>query len=391
MYDEAAKLGTRFRVFPQPPFVAGYEHPETISLGQPLGSLLPGPADAKIYVRDPVIAKHPYDSSHFPPFAGDVFAPPEPGPDGHYDHLDVGTRAFFAAHSYACVRRVLDIGQSYLGHPIAWHFEPTYERLEVIPWVDWDNAHSGFGYLELGTPAAEELPYAMNFGIIAHEVGHLLLLAEAGPPKSDDFAKAPPGDFLPYHEAIADTISMLSLLNFDLILDNLLRRTKGNLFVANELDRIGITSPESELRNASHSLRMSDVGYDVHDRSRPYTGAIFDSLVEIFQALLYERGLNDLDPYYVRDLRKQVRQRDLDSIIANTAADFELRHFSVKAALEEARDAVGEALFASWIWLDPENFSFRSGAEAIVRAASSGRGRRFEALISDNFAWREIL
>jgi hypothetical protein len=140
---------------------------------------------------------------------------------------------------------------------------------------------------------------------------------------------------------------MLTLLNFDKVLDNLLRRTKGNLFTSNELDRFGITSPESELRNASQSLKMSDVGFDVHDRSRPFTGAIFDSIAEIFQAILYQRGLTTLDPYRVRDLRREASQQVLDRAIASLSANFELEHFNIRAALEEARDIMSDILFVS--------------------------------------------
>jgi hypothetical protein len=391
---QAAELGTRFRLFPVPPFVTGYDSPETVWIGEPLGSIHPGPADAVLYVVNPAIPKSPYATPYLPPYRGSIHPPPEPGPDGHFDHLPVDSPGFLAAHAYASVRRVLDIGQSYLRREIRWHFRDTYERLEIIPNVDWDNAHSGYGFLELGAPpidALEQFPYALNFGIVAHEVGHLLLLGELGPPPASEFAPHHVSDFLSYHESIADLVSMLSIIQFDIVLDNLLRRTRGNLFIANELDRIGIISPESELRNASQSLKVSDVGDDIHDRSRPFTGAIFDSLVEIFQALLYKRGLTGLDPYKIRNLRQELRQTELDSVLADSSDRYELQHFAVKSALADARDLVGEALMLSWSWLDPENFDFRLGAEAVLRGAESGRASLFVDLIHDNFAWRELL
>ena len=99
---------------------------------------------------DPVLPKRPYRYPYLPPYAGSLNAPAEAGPDGHFDHLDPGSRQFLAAHAFACVRRVLDICESYLGREIPWFFEITHKRLEIVPRLSLANAHSGYGYLELG-------------------------------------------------------------------------------------------------------------------------------------------------------------------------------------------------------------------------------------------------
>src|SRR5205823_9491221 len=108
-----------------------------------------------------------------------------------------------------------------LGKPIVWHFADTYQRLEIIPFLDWDNAQSGYGYLELGRdrgPDGRVYPYALNFDVIAHEIGHSILFSQIGTPAGsiDD------ADFAPFHEANADLISLLSFLHFDSGIDRLL-------------------------------------------------------------------------------------------------------------------------------------------------------------------------
>src|SRR5688500_1291208 len=104
-----ALLGTRFLVYPQPPFRPGYDQPETIWVSTPPDRIGPGPADRRMYVIDPLLEKQPYQFPYLPPYAGAMRPPAVAGPDGHFDHIPAGTPEFEAAHCYACVRRVLDI------------------------------------------------------------------------------------------------------------------------------------------------------------------------------------------------------------------------------------------------------------------------------------------
>jgi hypothetical protein len=279
-----APLGTRFLDYPQPPYVPGYERPETVWVSTPSGKVEAGPSDAQIYVIVPEERKAPYGFPSLPPFTGRRKPPVRSGPDGHFDHLIPGTPDFVAAQAYACVRRVLDICESYHGRSIRWFFEPARHRLEIIPRLQWDNAHSGFGYLELGEDdmLQDGFPLALNFDAVAHETGHLVLLSALGTPR----APVPPADFFTYHECAADFVSLLALLHFDTALDRILRRTKGNLLLMNELDRFAELSVEKQVRTFNHSLKMRDVGSEVHDRARPFMGALFDTLIEIYQILL---------------------------------------------------------------------------------------------------------
>ncbi len=383
-----SRLGTRFLVFPQPPFIPGYERPETIWVSTPPDRIGPGPADRRMYVVSPLTEKQPYQFPYLPPYAGALQAPATAGPDGHFDTIPIGTPEFEAAHVYACVRRVLDICESYLGREIPWFFEPTYDRLEIVPRLRWDNAQSGYGFLEMGEDLArgEPQPFALNFDSVAHEVGHLIIFGVMGAPRFD-----PPHEYFGYHEAVSDFIALIGLLHFDTAMDLLLRRTRGNLLIANELDRFGELSDEKQVRLFSHSLRMSDVSAEVHDLSKPFAGALFDILIEIYQVLLFERELSDLDPREFRDLRSELSEDDLEQQLSASLSGNEGRHFALKSALEEARDLVGETLVRSWEELDPETLDYRWAAEAMIVAAEEGRCGRFVGSIIDNFAWRGIL
>ncbi len=381
-------VGTRFLVYPQAPFVPGYNRPEVVWLSPPLGTIMAGPSDDRFYVIEPIEPKKPYDYPDLPPYSGAIYPLVEPGPDGHFDYLRPGSDAFMCAHAYACARRVLDICESYVGRRIPWHFAPEMERLEIVPLIcDWKNSQSGFGFLELGESDADDPTsrYALNFDAIAHEMGHLVLFGELGVPQQLS------RDFLAYHEVVADFISLLGLLQFDTAMDRILRRTQGNLLIHNELDRFAEISDEKQLRSFSNSLRLDDVSSEIHDRSKPYTGALFDGLLEVHQAILFDRGLSPIDPRQFSDLRRQLPASTLANSIAVPQPDYEYRHFEVKAALAEARDIMGESLVRSWQLLDPEDVTFDEAAAAFIISMAQGRGRRYANQLEDCFAWREIV
>jgi len=380
-------LGTRFRIYPQAPHVPGYATPETVWISTPPDTMQAGPADSRMYVRDPLTEKEPYRFPYLPPFAGATFPAAEPGPDGHFDRIPTDSRQFVAAHAFACVRRVLDIWEGYLGHPITWHFAETYERLEIVPWLDWENAQSGYGFLELGTeyqPDGTRYPYALNFDIIAHEVGHAILFSLFGAPE-DLLAQ---GDFGAVHESSADLISLISFLHFDTALDRLLRRTEGNLLTFNELNRIGELAGERQIRIASSSRKMSEVTSEIHDRSRPFTGAVFDTMVELCHRSLVRSGRADERLLEV-DLTN-FDETTLDVISDETSRAYRASPVLFKSALVQARDVVGVSLANAWSRLDPFDTRIGAVAATIIEEATHvepAAGRLFE----ENFEWRQII
>ncbi len=65
---------------------------------------------------------------------------------------------FRQVHLYGCVRFALDVWEDYLGHPIPWHFGRDFGRLELVALHGWDNAHMGYGYLEVGDRGSRTAP-----------------------------------------------------------------------------------------------------------------------------------------------------------------------------------------------------------------------------------------
>lgn len=378
-----SRLGTRFWIFPQPPFIPGYEQPDRVWLPIPANEIGAGPSDSTMYVVDPLFDKQPYAFDRLPPYDGPRRAPVRPGPDRHFDNISPNTPEFLPVHAYACVHFVLAIWQSYLGRPVRWFFDQTFPRLEIIAFVNWDNAQAGYGFLELGVSDIDGIrrPYALNFDTIAHETGHLILLSETGVPTALSRAS----DFFAFSEAFSDAVSLISFLHFDTAIDRLLRRTRGNLLLYNELNRFAETSPEAQVRLATNFRRMSEVTREVHDRALPFVGAVFDSIVELYHRELVARGAADrrlLD----FDLR-ELDQDDFDRFRAATADAFHARPLLFEQALIAARDAVGQALAASLRTLDPNVLRLDQAASAMIAAASGTAAEVLEA----NFAWREII
>jgi hypothetical protein len=290
------------------------------------------------------------------------------------------------------VRRVLDIWQDYFGHRIEWHFESDFARLELIPLIEWDNAQSGYGFLEFGYGRIEgggidhSRPYCQNFDVLAHELGHGIIFSEVGVPSS------PLDEGIDYggmHESAGDLVAIISVLHFNSVIDYLLDSTNGNLFSVNELERVGELSDSREIRAAFNYTRMSDVGSEPHDRSLPLTGGIFDVMVEVFQKNLVSAGLITQDladrssgmPGGIQD--PQQIQKEFAAVYKGNESDF-------KEALLAARDYLGKLLATMWSDLSPDFLSYHDILRALIRADRDITGGAHQETIRSCFAWREI-
>lgn len=388
-----SSTGTRFRLFPQPPLLRGFETPETVWVSTPPAALGPGPADERMYVADAVV-KTPYEFPDLPPFTGEIHPPASAAEDGHFDHLEPGTHQFEAAHMYGTLRWVMDIWEAYLQHPIDWHFGADYERMELVPYVDWNNAQSGYGFIETGyrlDDAGCKFPMNLNFDVLAHEFGHILLYSEVGLPQPGTAGAS----FYAFHESASDLVGIIALLHFDTIVDLLLTRTSGDLYPRNVLNRVGEVSPTRQIRMASNNLRLEDLppldtpieqlsNKARHDLSLPLTGAVFDLLVEIFQQILVDRSLIDeaLDAASRRGLKDAADLDRIDSAfeVAFAAAPDEFKH-----ALVDARDTLGLYLARVWSGLEPD-LHFNDILQGLLDADRAIQSGRFQYEITDAFA-----
>ncbi len=393
-------LGTRFRIYPQPVFPGSAQEAEIVRLSPPRGSVGPGPSDARMYVIEPVDKGAPYGVGftsygspflYLPPWQGAIRPPALPDADGHFDYLDLGSPEFEMAHTYGCVRFVLDVWEGYFNRPIAWHFSPPYERMEVCLLPAWDNGHVGWGFMELGahtTEQGERRPFSLNFDTIAHELGHLIIYREVGIPPIEGVES----EYFGFHEAAADLTALLAVLHFDSVLSRLLAMTRGNLYTFNELNRFAELGEYEQIRIAGNDLKLSAfaAGWsDEHDLSMPLTGALFDIFVDIFHESLLERGL--ISPA-VEDLADQVQYMPQYEPLIQALFDdaYAVAPGGFRAALLDARDDLGRALAQTWQRLPAFGLNYDDVAAALLEVDLDLTGGRYQRLIRNNFLWREI-
>ena len=383
--------GTRFLLYPQAPVGQILAEPDVIWVNLLPGQIQAGPSDERMYVVNAIAKPAPYDKLYVPPYDGSERAPVEPGRDGHFDTLEPGTHTFNAAHMYAAIRCVLEIWEGYFGRPIPWHFASHYARLELIPYLDWDNAQSGFGFIEAGygdTEQGERTLHCLNFDVLAHELGHSIVYSEVGIPS----ATGRNAEYFAFHEAAADVTALIAVLHFESVVDRLLRQSQGNLYTLNELNRIGELSEIEQIRVASNDHKMSEFRagwHKEHDLSLPLTGAIFDVLVDLYQYNLAQRGL--ISSQLARlSLMVPDPALDYDEMHHQYAIAYEQHHAGFKAALLDARDYLGYCLALTWQNLSAEHLTFtKVGAELLAADRVFSAGRHQE-IILNNFLWREV-
>lgn len=392
--------GTRFLLFPQPPFASGETQPEIVTVSSPAGSIRPGPSDDRMYTRFPIGKELQYgfhftDSGrpfmYLPPWTGDRMPPAVPGPDGHFDYLMPGTPQFEAAHLYGTTRLVLDVWETYFGRPISWHFASDFDRLELSILPSLANATMGWGFLEAGVVTTNEgVPrsFSLNFDVIAHELGHAIIYSEVGLPDPD----RENAEYFGFHESAADLVALLASLHFDSVTDNILLQTSGNLYTINALSRFGELDDDEQIRLAANDRIMSEFAdgwRDEHEVAQPLTGAIFDIFVDIFHENLLDRNLippsmEDLsdqlegDPNYGLEL-----QDDFDRWFAADPDGF-------KMALLDTRDFMGTMLAEAWQLLEADSLSYAGVRRALNFIDGEMTGNRFRRIIDNNFRVREI-
>jgi hypothetical protein len=391
--------GTRFKLYPQPSFLADFKTPETVYISSPPGSIGPGPSDERIYTVFPVDKPKPYgvDASPqgfekiaLPPWQGLILAPAQPDSMGHFDHLTPGTPQFEAAHLFGTARFVLDIWEKYFGRPIPWHFAQTYDRLELTIQPTLENAFSGYGFIEVGGDWKTGVfrPFSLNFDVIAHEMGHLMVYSEVGLPDPS----LSQGEYWGFHESAADLVALVSSLHFDSVVTELLDRTRGNLYTYNVLSRMGELSPEVQIRTAANDVRLSlfSAGWrDEHLLSQPLTGAFFDIFVDIFHENLLDHGLIGPD---VEDLSDQLLATPDYAPVMQVLFDqaYGRNPDGFRDALLLTRDILGTYLADTWSQLDAESLNFLKVAEAFEAVDLRLSGGRYHRLIRGNFDMRDI-
>lgn len=375
--------GTRVRLFPE--LFAGYAEPEVAMLSPPPGTVVAGPADTQLYVANAVDKQLPYaPPGYMPPYRGIEHRPAIPDVAGHFDTVPVQAPQFLAVHLYGAARHTMDIWEHYLRQPIRWWHAPAVPRLELVPVVNWPNAHSGLGFLETGTILdhdRREHLFCLNFDVVAHEIGHAVLFATVGAPAPGRMT----GEYLAFHESFADLFGIVGVLRFSSVIWRLLAQTGGNLHALNMVNRLGRYSDNQQIRNASNDVAMAQLAgvrlrpdgdwddpmghrRNEHALSQPLTGAIFDMLVEIFQDGLASRGLvaRGMD---ARGGRPASVARALPTLQQHFESGLQRSPEAYEAALLEARDVVGFGMAHAMHTLHPESLSFGRVAARMIEAS----------------------
>lgn len=396
--------GTKFRIFVQPRYVKGFDVPETIRISLKSNEVKKGPSDSRMYVVD-AKNKKPYTNrgDDHPPYKGEYFDPPKPDQDGHYNNIDINSRSFLSTTMYATLRFGLDIWESYMG-PIEWitQKQNSFKRLELIPFINEQNAFAGPGYLEYGYGGIRPTndfninkikPFCENFDVLCHELGHQIVYSFVGYPDEGKETY----DFGGFHEFSGDIVSIVTSLHFDTMVDKLLEKTKGNLFTFNILGRLAELSDTEQIRNAFNNKIMSKVSDEPHDRSEPLTGAFFDVLVEVYQLYLVKnnlisedlarRSLNDENPDDDNDPVRIKIQEEFNSAYLGKEQEF-------KDSLLNSRDYVCKLLSQLWKTISPNDFKYSYVLKNIIQnendMAKKEKRDSYVNIINGCFEWREI-
>ncbi len=312
----------RVRMWKQDPSVAGISDRKVL-LSAPVGE---GPSDARIEVRMPGILPV--------------------RPDANGDFLEtVNTPAFDAVHTYAVVRQTIDMYEHALakygsGKKIAWSWNAAGDMRPLLVYphglADQANAyytrfdHSlKFGHF-MPKDGDERVYACRSSDIVAHEAAHAILDGL----KPGWMRSKRPAQTGALHEAFGDlTAVFLVLSQFDLI-DALMVDTEGDFTSDSFLTRIAeqfgnALGRSNGLRNAENELKLSFVGNDVHAMSRVFTGAVYNSMIGIYDLECAGGAENRIETLY--HVAEYMRSLVLRAIIA--APDVNATFFDVMRAM----------------------------------------------------------
>lgn len=393
-------MGTRFRLYVQPPFEEVSEDPEIVTVSSPLGCVTAGPTDDRMFVVEPVGKKWPYGMNraplgtpfiYLPQWKGPRLEPALPDEDGNFDYLEPGMPGFEAAHAFGCVRFTLDVWENYLGEPLEWHFGDRFEKLEISILPQWNNAQFGYGFLEIGSQFEKDgsvLPFTLDFDILAHEVGHGIIYSVLGVPAPD--TELP--EYEGFQESFSDCVSLIAAMHFQSVIEKVLDETRGNLYLSNRIARFSEFPDQRQIRTANNTHTMDEFvdGYkNEHDLSEPLTGAIFDILADIFHESLVERGL--ISPE-VEELAEIVEFGGAPSAELQDAFDraYADDKQGFVEALLDARDIMGCYLTETLCGLDPNFLDYGDVADAMLAVDERQSDGRYAEIIDRNFSRRGL-
>jgi hypothetical protein len=330
---------------------------------------------------------------YLPPWDGPIRSPAVPDENGNFLHYtNPKDPRFQAAHTFASIRFTLDIWEKYYGKTIEWYFRDYFDQAEIVIIPQFENAQIGRGFIEIGTDINKKngtlSPFSLNFDVIAHEVGHGLLFSEVGEPDVGHET----AEYLGFQESSADLVSMIAIMHFDSVIDEVLESTSGNLYMANNLNRFAETSPVEQIRMAANNMKLSDfsLGWtDSHRLAQPMTGAVFDILVDIFHEELVRVGAISTSLEELSDALEGSAEygAQLQHKFENA---YQKNKQLFRQSLLYARDAMASLLIDTWAQLSPNDFYYTDVHHAMMASDRALFDGNYHQIIDVNFGWREI-
>ena len=265
--------GSKMRVYKQDPTVHGVGTRNVWIVSD----VKDGPCNSDIEIRG-------MERAYTPNEDGDFLFEPETEAD-----------AFDAAHTFAVVDKVLTIyrralRRMKLAKDLSWQWG-TDTPLRVFPYAG--NMANAFYHREyralaffhfIDTERGKTVRTCQSWDVVAHEAGHAILDS-----LKPNYMRSTNAQCAALHEAFGDVTTIFTLLDQLDMCETIIVECKGDLHNRSMLAHIGeefgsAIGRKYGLRNADHDITLKDVSEEVHDLSRVFTSAIYDILVEIYDA-----------------------------------------------------------------------------------------------------------
>ena len=187
-------------------------------------------------------------------------------------------------------------------------------------------------------------------------------------------------------------VAIIALLHVRPAVTRLLDRTRGNLFSANLLSRIGEMSQTTVARRANNAERMDTLAWDPDPRAfryklaAPFTAAGYDALVDLYERILVRRRAI---PHALAEASTSASSTKLPQLQRAFSLTYRARPTMFEDALLEARDVIGSILARSWRRISPYD-GYPEALSAMLAVARERYDVTTARIIRDAFAARGI-
>lgn len=364
--------GSRINIWKQDPTVEGIGI-RTVHIPR---KVFPGPRDSQITIRGlPELLPDKEGDFLYP-------SPPQVITTDIYNLPEITPveQKFDASHTYAVARQVLTMFERILGYKINWVWnqgvKSTDYPLEIYP-----HANKGKNaYYERDLRALkfeyfytqDKYPIFMcrSLDIISHEMGHAIFDSIKPFWNIHDPGRGISLEIAALQESICDLSSMLFVLSrFDLV-DYIIAQTKSNLKQKDNIlavwsEQIEVVPGVRGARNAINDLKLTLAGTQVHRISGVFTGAIYDSLSDIFDANRNPDAVGDSETLYL--VSQYILRLLLESVVKSPdryASFADLANEMIKITKKQGEFKYSEILLKHFIYreiLDKNGYTNNTG------------------------------